>query len=147
MSGSMKVILFSIDEANRAVAELRPDLERLAAMKHEFDQLGSRAEVLSLALSGAAADNPDAAELEAVTGRRDALAGQILKGIERVQKRGCVVKDIARGLVDFYALSGDRLIFLCWQLGERSVEHWHTLEGGFSARQPLDRTEREQGDA
>jgi len=138
----MKVILFSVEEANRAVVELRPDLERLAAMKREFDQLGSRAEVLSLALSGAAADNPDAAELKRVTERRDALAGQILKGIEGVQSRGCLVKDISRGLVDFYALSGDRLIFLCWQLGERSVEHWHTLEGGFAGRQPLDSAER-----
>ena len=67
---------------------------------------------------------------------------RILKGIEGVQSRGCLVKDVARGLVDFYALSGDRLIFLCWQLGERSVEHWHTLEGGFSGRQPLDSAER-----
>jgi len=138
----MKVTLFSIEEANRAVVELRPDLERLAALKREFDQLGARAEVLSLALSGAAADNPDAVELKRVTERRDGLAEQILKGIEGVQSRGCLVKDISRGLVDFYALSGDRLIFLCWQLGERSVEHWHTLEGGFAGRQPLDSAER-----
>lgn len=138
----MKVTLFSVEEASRAVVELRPDLERLAAMKREFDQLGSRAEVLSLALSGAAADNPDAAELQRVTERRDALAERILKGIEGVQRRGCLVKDISRGLVDFYALSGDRLIFLCWQLGERTVEHWHTLEAGFAGRQPLDSAER-----
>jgi len=138
----MKVILFSVEDANRAVAELRPELERLAVMKREFDQLGSRAEVLSLALSGAAADNPDAAELRSVTERRDALAERILKGIEKVQSRGCLVKDVARGLLDFYALSGDRLIFLCWQLGERAVEHWHTLEGGFAGRQPLDSAER-----
>jgi len=124
------------------VLELRPDLERLAAMKREFDKLGARAEVLSLALSGAGADNPDAAELKRLTERRDALAERILKGIEGVHARGCLVKDIARGLVDFYALSGDRLIFLCWQLGERSVEHWHTLEGGFAGRQPLDGAER-----
>ena len=63
-------------------------------------------------------------------------------GIEGIQRRGCLVKDIARGLVDFYSLSGDRLIFLCWQLGERAVDHWHTLEGGFAGRQPLDSTER-----
>ena len=142
MSGSMKVTLFSVEEANRLVAELRPDLERLAAMKREFDKLGSRAEVLSLALSGAAADNPDAAELERITEQKDALAEQILKGIEGVQGRGCLVKDISRGLVDFYALSGDRLIFLCWQLGERAVENWHSLEAGFAGRQPLDSAER-----
>ena len=142
MSGSMKVTLFSIEEANKVVAELRPDLERLAAIKKEFDAFGVRADVLSLAISGAAADNPDAMELQRITERRDALAEQILRGIEVVQRRGCLVKDVARGLVDFYALSGDRLIFLCWQLGERAVGHWHTLEGGFAGRQPLDGAER-----
>lgn len=142
MSGPIKVTLFSVEDANRMVVELRPDLERLRTMKREFDQLGSRAEVLSLALSGAAADNPDAAELRRITARRDAIAEQILRGVEGVQGRGCMVKDIARGLVDFYALSGDRLIFLCWHLGEGAVEHWHTLESGFAGRQPLDSLER-----
>ena len=58
-------------------------------------------------------------------------------------RRGCVLKDLDRGLLDFYALSGDRLIFLCWQLGESEIAHWHTLEGGFAGRQPLDRSELE----
>jgi hypothetical protein len=52
-----------------------------------------------------------------------------------------MVKDIDRGLVDFYALSGDRLILLCWHLGEAEVSHWHSLEGGFASRQPLNHTE------
>ena len=143
MSGSTKVTLFSIEEANRTVAELRPDLERLSALKREFDGLGTRAEVLGVAVSGAAADNPDAVELRRITEKRDSLAEEILKGVESVQRRGCLVKDIARGLLDFYALSGDRLIFLCWQLGEPEVGHWHTLEGGFAGRQPLDGAERE----
>ncbi|HEY2955426.1 MAG TPA: DUF2203 domain-containing protein [Candidatus Eisenbacteria bacterium] len=143
MAGSTKVTLFSIEEANRAVAELRPELERLSALKRDFDQLGTRAEVLGLAASGAAADNPDAIELRGITGRRDAIAEEILKGVEAVQRRGCLVKDIARGLVDFYALSGDRLIFLCWQLGEPEIGYWHTLEGGFAGRQPLDAAGRE----
>ena len=142
MSGSIKVTLFTVEEANRVLAEVRPELERLATLKREFDQLGARSEILSVALSGAAADNPDAAELKRVTERRDALAARILQGVEAVQRRGCVVKDVARGLTDFYALSGDRLIFLCWQLGEKSIEHWHTLEGGFAGRQPLDGAER-----
>ena len=42
---------------------------------------------------------------------------------------------------DALALLGDRLIFLCWHLGETEVTHWHSIEGGFSERQPLDRSE------
>ena len=142
MSNPTRITLFTVEEANHVVTEVRPELERLAALKREFDKLGERAAVLSLALSGAAADNPDVAEQKRVTERRDLIAEKILKGIEAVHARGCLVKDVARGLLDFYALSGDRLIFLCWQLGEKAVEHWHTLEAGFAGRQPLDSQER-----
>ena len=36
-----------------------------------------------------------------------------------------------------YALSGDRLVFLCWQVNEPEVSHWHSLEDGFSGRQQI----------
>ena len=48
-----------------------------------------------------------------------------------------MVKDLDQGLIDFYALAGDRLVFLCWKLGEREVAHWHPLDGGFEQRQSL----------
>lgn len=139
----MKLTLFSVEEANRMLPELRPELQRLSAMRRELDRLQGRIEVLTLAVSGAAAGNPDARELERLVERRGALAERMDRGVEAIGRRGCVVKDVARGLVDFYALSGDRLIFLCWHLGEAEVAHWHTLEAGFAGRQPLDRAGQE----
>ena len=67
MSNPTRITLFTVEEANHMVTEVRPELERLAALKREFDKLGERAAVLSLALSGAAADNPDMAEQKRVT--------------------------------------------------------------------------------
>jgi hypothetical protein len=75
--------------------------------------------------------------------RRNALAEQISHGVNAIQRRGALVKDLDRGLLDFYALMGDRLIFLCWQAGETEVKHWHSLEGGFSTRQPINHSELE----
>jgi hypothetical protein len=28
-------------------------------------------------------------------------------------------------------------VLLCWELGEREVEHWHGLEEGFAGRKRL----------
>jgi len=139
----MRLTLYSVDEANKMAAEVRPELERLGRIKREFDQIQVRIEVLSIAVAGASDDNPDAVELRALTERRGQLAHEIAMGVEAIQRRGCLVKDLDRGLVDFYTLSGDRLIFLCWQLSEPEVSHWHTLEGGFTSRLPLDRSERD----
>lgn len=134
----MKLTVFSLAEANRAVIEVRPRLERLVRAKKEYDRTQSRIDVLAVALSGAGTDNPDRAELQELQDRRTQLGHDISEGTRAIQERGCLVKDLDLGLLDFYAISGDRLIFLCWRLGEREVTHWHPLEGGFAARQPLD---------
>jgi hypothetical protein len=51
---------------------------------------------------------------------------------------GCVFKGFDAGLVDFYALREDRLVFLCWRLGEEHITAWHEVDTGFAGRQPLD---------
>ena len=137
----VKLTLFSIDEANRVVQDLRLELERLVAAKRELDGLDTRVMALSLATAGAADDNPDAVDLAQLSQRRAFVSRGIAEGLRSIHERGAVVKDLEQGLIDFYALSGDRLIFLCWRLGETEIAHWHTLEGGFASRQPLHRIE------
>ena len=137
----MKVVLFTIDEANRLVTEIRPQIERLVESKREFDRLQTRIAVLGLTADGAAPGNPDVAELRRMHDQRNVLADQISQVVSGIHRRGAMIKDLERGLVDFHALAGDRLVCLCWQLGEPVISHWHTLEGGFSARQPLKHSE------
>ena len=139
----MKLTLFTVEEANRTANEIRPMVERVVEAKQELDGLQARIDVLSLVAAGASSGNPDAEALAQVTERRKELAGELRHRVQLIQKHGCVVKDLERGLVDFYSVSGDRLIFQCWQLGENEVSHWHSLEGGYSNRQPLDRSELE----
>lgn len=139
----VRLTLFSVEEANRMVHEIRPELVRLARLNQEFTQVRDRAEVLTVATSGASVENPDLRDLQGLADRRDRLGAEIRLAIEAIHRRGCVVKDPEKGLVDFYTLSGDRLVFLCWHMGETEVAHWHSLDGGFAARKPLDRSERE----
>lgn len=139
----MKLVTFTLEEANRALAEIRPRVERLVHAKKTFDLLQTRIEVLEMAVAGATRDNPDAVELQSLHDARTPLAETISREIAAIHHHGCVVKDLDQGLVDFYTLAGDRLVFLCWRLGESEVKHWHTLEGGFSSRQPLHQNELE----
>ena len=48
-----------------------------------------------------------------------------------------VVKSIDQGLIDFYGVIENRLVFLCWQRGEKAIEYYHHLEDGFPGRQPI----------
>ena len=136
----MKITLFSAEQATRMARELTPELVRLVRLRRYAARVERQLEVMSLALAGASADNPDASEMRTLVERRQELAAQARDGLRLIHDRGCIVKDLDRGLIDFYALAGDRLVFLCWQLGEKEVSHWHTLAGGFSARQSLDKS-------
>ena len=62
---------------------------------------------------------------------------QIAELIEHIQQQGVEVKDIRRGLVDWRAERDGRVVYLCWQYGERTVSWWHELSDGFAGRQPI----------
>ncbi len=60
--------------------------------------------------------------------------------IEAIAADGIQIKDLAQGLVDFpHFLHGDTAheVFLCWHLGEDTIEYWHEIEAGFAGREPL----------
>ncbi|HEX8341389.1 MAG TPA: DUF2203 domain-containing protein [Tepidisphaeraceae bacterium] len=69
-------------------------------------------------------------ELERTVDRLHAL-------VDELREIGCELKDYRMGLVDFLATHHGREINLCWRLGEESIQHWHELHDGFSARQPV----------
>ena len=133
----MRITLFSVEEANRLVEEIRPQVEKLRAQKREFDRLEMRMGVLAVVTSGADASNVDSRELTELGEKRRRQGERIAREIGELHEFGVVVKDLDQGLCDFYALKGDRLVFLCWRLGEREVGHWHSLDAGFAGRRPL----------
>jgi len=139
----VRITLFSVDEANRLVGEIRPRLEKLRAQKREFDRLDTRRDVLQVATHGADPANPDSVELRTLLEKRQRQGERITHELAALQQQGVMVKDIDRGLCDFYALMGDRLVLLCWHLGEPEVAFWHTLDGGFAGRRPLKNAEIE----
>jgi hypothetical protein len=70
--------------------------------------------------------------------RRDALVRRLQEAVESVQQHGCLVKDLALGLIDFPTLYHGRQVYLCWMLGEESIQYWHEVEDGFRGRKPID---------
>lgn len=65
------------------------------------------------------------------------LKSEIVRLIHRIESFGCIVKDIDLGTVDFPSTREGKVMYLCWKLGEPSVQHWHGTEEGFAGRKPL----------
>ena len=65
------------------------------------------------------------------------ISYEFYKEAEKLEKTGCVLKDLEQGLVDFYCKFEKRDIFLCWKLGEDKVKAWHEIDSGFAGRKPI----------
>ncbi len=130
--------LFSIDEANRLLPYLEQSLDTLATLSREILALRREIEVLgAIAGSGASADSPDVRDLREKGARSEELLGRFRDLLREVGARGCVLRDLELGLVDFYTRSGDGVVCLCWRRGEPEITHWHPVDQGFAGRRPL----------
>jgi hypothetical protein len=127
---------FTPEQANAALAEVRPLAEQMVGHRRELGVLVSRRAELSTTIAGNGGDL-DPGELARV----EAEIGEQAKGVARcaneIHGLGAQVKDADEGLVDFPALRGDEEVLLCWKLGEDEIAYWHSLEDGFAGRRPL----------
>lgn len=57
--------------------------------------------------------------------------------LEEFNRREIQVKDLERGLIDFPAIQAGREVFLCWELEEDDITHWHDLDSGYAGRERL----------
>lgn len=120
---------FTVEEANTLIPTLEPLVRQIQAQQtllgHEYAELEPLGET-ARHNGGHSRGGPYLGDL-----------ARFSRLIEDIQSHGCILKDIAKGLVDFPALKDGREVYLCWMTGEKSVEWWHERESGFDGRQPI----------
>jgi hypothetical protein len=127
---------FTLDEANEAVDELRPVVERMVEHRRRFlVAQQQRAELTEQAgANGGDLTPTDFAEVEE---ELELQASALARCIEQLQAAGALVKDLDEGLLDFPALREGEEILLCWHLGEDEIGYFHGTDEGFIGRKPL----------
>jgi hypothetical protein len=121
--------LYSLEEAQSTLPSILPKVAEMAELKATLDQKGwdvNKHQYLGgMGPNGQKVFPPQMERLVA-----------ILKELNEV---GIEVKDLNKGLVDFpHRRENGEVVYLCYVLGEPKIQAWHTIEGGFRGRQPLD---------
>ena len=127
---------FTPEEANAALAEVGPLVERMVADRRAHVEALTRQEELGGRIRGNGGDIPPAT-LAAVAEEVDTKARELARAIDEIAAHGAQVKDIDEGLIDFPARNGGETVLLCWKLGEDEIRYWHTVEDGFAGRREL----------
>lgn len=118
--------LFSVEEADRVLPELR---ERLPRIREARQAVLGAAERIGERAPGDGGGREGRRHHEALS----ALRAELLA----LHRLGVILRDPETGLVDFPAEREGRRVFLCWRLGEERVAHWHEVDAGFAGRRPL----------
>jgi hypothetical protein len=118
--------VFSIEEANAVLDDLRERLPRIREARHRLLETAEHIES-SAPTNGGGTDG--AAYWESLRTLRD--------DIQHLADANIVLRDPETGLIDFPAEREGEPMFLCWRLGEGDVAFWHDTQSGFSSRKPL----------
>lgn len=131
---------FTLAEANGMIPDLEAAFSGLLQIRFHMRTVYSRLESSGWAPRGESFDlAPDGAPPEAVSQRASlkVLMSTFRDGLEALESRGCLVKGVEPGLVDWWARSAGREVLLCWRIGEKEVRWWHDPDAGFAGRRPI----------
>lgn len=124
---------FTLDQAQEILSEVNEIMKKLLEGKDALDLLNSIKIDYTDDYSG------EFNEINFTKVNKDfhKLSYEFFSRIEDLESRGCILKDLNEGLIDFYSIFEGKEIFLCWKYGEERIEYWHDIEGGFSGRQHI----------
>ncbi len=128
--------VFTVAEANAMLPLVRAITRDLVSMSREVIDRHERVEHLKAGREITAGDPYD----EELAQIEDELAKdrkRLHEFVEELRQLGVEPKSGVEGIVDFPAMVDGELAYLCWRLGESEILYWHTIDHGFSARQPL----------
>lgn len=122
--------LFAVEEANRLLPSVKVKLRKIQSLYVKLGTLRESAKAAAGASEFGGGMEGGSAYVK--------ILYEIGKITTEFHELGVQLKDYERGLIDFPSMRGDRMVLLCWQLGEGDeIAWWHDPEAGFAGRQPL----------
>jgi hypothetical protein len=130
--------LYTLEEAQALLdGELRAQAERMVDVRARGRDLEGRWRRLVIAI-GSDGGNFEKPEVRKLRAGLKAAAEELAEILGRFGELDVQVKDIDTGLIDFPTEIDGEPALLCWRVGEERIEFWHTLEGGFAGRRPIE---------
>ncbi len=134
---SRDVRTYGVEEANQALAQVRPLVERIVAASEKLPDLEDQVRISRYRVSRPDPAHDDRVRLEGLEQELSKTERELAAAAIALQEMGVQLKDARTGLVDFLTQREGELVELCWRLGEDRVGHWHRIGEGFAGRKPL----------
>jgi hypothetical protein len=133
---------FTVEEANALIGFLENTLERIRRNRQRYLWLLEEVAILKLIVEcGADEANRDSVELDEKSQEIKVVEAEIEKARGSLRDAGCVLKDEEKGMVDFFSIQNNTVVYLSWKKGEDSVRFWRSIrDADANVRRPLEGT-------
>ena len=125
-----KKIFYSLNEANSIVPQLLDDVPRIQTLASD----------LRNKISGCYKRPGKSISITAGVSEGTQYLGTALR-LNRImndlESKGCIVKGIKEGLVDFPSIREGREVYLCWKVPEKEIQFYHEIDSGFAGRKKI----------
>jgi hypothetical protein len=129
---------FSLSEAQVLLPVLESLLRTAIAGKQLIEQVDGEFQALSSRIFLNGGTHVDILPLAERKNEREKATQRVKDALAEIDSTGVQVKDLDIGLLDFPCVVEDRVILLCWKMGEKGITHWHSTQEGFAGRKPID---------
>jgi hypothetical protein len=128
--------LFTVSQANATLPLVKAIVADIAELANSLRDRHSRLERAG-AQEGKNLSAAHREELQEAERDFERDQERLVEYVEELKVLGVELKDYYSGLIDFPSWYENRVIYLCWRLGEDKVGHWHEVDTGFAGRQRL----------
>jgi hypothetical protein len=129
---------FTLEQAEKILPDVDSAIRRVIRLKAEYERLESEWQSYAQRMAAMGGVRMDRGRVMEQKNGRDEAALALQQAADKVHEFGCLVKDLDIGLIDFPALFQGEEVYLCWKLGEASIQFWHGVHEGFRGRKPID---------
>ncbi|MFZ0216330.1 MAG: DUF2203 domain-containing protein [Candidatus Dormiibacterota bacterium] len=133
----MRIRTFSVEEANRALPQVRRYAERIVTLGRQLSELQDDLQVATYRSGRSDATQGDEAAVRAATAALREVEEGFLDALHGLETIGVELKDPRQGLVDFPSVRENVIVELCWRLGEDRISYWHPTGAGHDPRHSL----------
>jgi hypothetical protein len=129
---------FTLEEAQSLLPVVESLLKRAMEGKQSAEKVGSGLSELARQIYLSGGMKVNVGHVARLKAEMENHLQRARESVAEIDSIGVQVKDLDSGLIDFPCRLDDDVVLLCWRMGEPSIEHWHTMDGGFQGRQPVD---------
>jgi len=131
--------VFTLQEAMTLIPRLEQLLDELVNKKKRMQKKHDQLLVLDLIAGEKLQDyqSRDGKDYLDKSAELESLILSFEEDILKINQAGCFLRDLEKGVVDFFYVHNKELVYLCWRRGEKKIGYYHDLDDGDRHRKPL----------